>query len=176
MNRIEDIQNDLNNAMDLIIHATSKILKDYFNPELWRIGLGYRERIYCYELYHQMRTEMENIQFSVPYVINGELDKAGTYQGILLKPDFIFHIPGDTEHNLLAIEVKRGPQLKMLSLRKDISNLNFLINELGYEKGIMLIFGPLNILTRSYIENSSLKDITFLHHEFPSKPAKVVPE
>lgn len=176
MSRYDDIRSDLNIAMSLIINATSRIPSTYFNPRLWGIGLGYRERIYCYELYHQMRSGFDSVHFSVPYVINGELDKSGTYADILLKPDFIFHIPGDLENNLLAIEVKRGPQLKMLSLRKDLTDLKTLRTKLGYHKGIMLIFGPLNTLTKSYIRESKLDGIIFIHHELPLESARIIPE
>jgi len=63
----------------------------------------YRERVYCYELYHQLRCMLGN---GFPYKLNGEVDKNG--HPIIRnakKPDFIIHKPGDMEYNLVVIEI-----------------------------------------------------------------------
>lgn len=176
MDEDDDILKDVTLAIDLIIRATKNISHDYFIPSLRNVEPLYRERVYCYELYHQMRNEMDRTNFSAHYVINGELDKASTGIDMTLKPDFIFHVPGEYEHNLIAMEVKRAPQLKMVSLRKDISKLNKLMDDLSYKKGIMLIFGGMNVLTRSFIEGNRSSRVLFLHHLSPSGPAATEPE
>jgi len=91
-----------------LIEATKNVEEIYF--QLPVAGLEepqFRERVYCYELYHQMRLRWPN----VPYRITGEIDKNGhpwIYRGPLdfSKPDFTIHFPGRMGDNLLVIEVK----------------------------------------------------------------------
>jgi hypothetical protein len=66
--------------------------------------LIYRERVYCYELYHQLRLLLGD---DFPYKLDGELDKRG--HAIISdgkKPDFVIHVPGEMGQNLVVIEVK----------------------------------------------------------------------
>lgn len=67
----------------------------------------YRERVYCYELYHQLRCVLGD---SSLYELNGEVDKAGhpIIQKALgaKKPDLIVHVQGKMAKNLAVIEVK----------------------------------------------------------------------
>jgi hypothetical protein len=63
----------------------------------------YRERVYCYELYHQWRCHWSK---DFPFSLSGEVDKAG--HPLIRKspkPDFLVHIPGQMT-NLLIVEVK----------------------------------------------------------------------
>jgi hypothetical protein len=63
----------------------------------------YRERVYCYELYHQWRSHWPP---SFRFSLSGEIDKNG-HRLIRnkMKPDFLVHIPGEMT-NLLIVEVK----------------------------------------------------------------------
>ena len=68
----------------------------------------YRERVYCYELYHRLRSVMNEL---FPYLLNGEIDKSrhpymqgNNLDGV--KPDLLLHRPGDMDANLVAMEVK----------------------------------------------------------------------
>jgi hypothetical protein len=99
---------DFNHFLDFLIHATSRIEPHYF--QLPVAGLEdpiYRERVYCYELYHQLRCILTD---RFPYVLNGEVDKEGhpklREEIGPRKPDFIVHIPRSMELNLAVIEVK----------------------------------------------------------------------
>jgi hypothetical protein len=91
-----------------LIEATKNVEEIYFQlPVAGREKPQFRERVYCYELYHQMRLCWPK----VPYRITGEIDKNGhpwIYRGPLdySKPDFTIHIPGRMADNLLVIEVK----------------------------------------------------------------------
>ena len=89
------------NYLKLIYDAMGKVPRDY-----QRIGCAgtdnpvYRERVYCYELYHQMRLLQKSRTKTLnnnpgPLVINGEIDKRGH---VLIapnyNPDFVIHEQG----------------------------------------------------------------------------------
>jgi hypothetical protein len=112
----------------------------------------YRERVYCYELYHQTRCQWDpNFEFS----LCGEIDKRNHeyVRGKHLhniKPDFLIHRPGqmDSASNLLAIEVKpavayeeqmRADLRKLTALRRDLTNAH---NEpANYNHAFFWIYG-----------------------------------
>ena len=93
---------------DALIEATQHVEDIYFQlPVAGKEEPQFRERVYCYELYHQMRCCWPE----VPHRVTGEIDKNGhpwIYYGPLdySKPDFTVHIPGRMADNLLVIEVK----------------------------------------------------------------------
>ncbi len=109
----------------------------------------YRERVYCYELYHQIRVLSEGpwgaAAGAPAYVLSGEIDKAGlnaVIDGGQHKPDLVWHKPGDWRHNAVVVEVKAAAPLRPAPLRKDIDTLSvFLQAERGYECGALLIYG-----------------------------------
>jgi hypothetical protein len=145
MNHIEEF-------ICLIKNALKNIEKKYYKfPTFTDSGKKYitRERVFCYELYHQMRTiQKENDKNDENYklkklTLNGEPDKSGhQYIQNALNPDFIFHIPG-TMDNFAVIEVKGYDHQKSLiknDLCKDLCKLTEFVQNNGYEYGIMLIF------------------------------------
>jgi hypothetical protein len=94
----------------ILTDATQAIEGWYF---LLNIAGGdpiYRERVYCYELYHQMRLRWPP---RCPFFLNGEVDKSAhpilTQLGAgRAKPDFLVHQPGNMEGNHAIIEVKNS--------------------------------------------------------------------
>lgn len=95
----------------------------------------YRERVYCYELYHQWRCQWP---WRFAYALCGEIDKRkhayvrGDYLDNI-KPDFLVHEPGqmNPESNLLAVEVKPANTIaakivedlqKLTALRRALKN------------------------------------------------------
>ena len=52
--------------------ATAMVPKEYFLLSLHGADPIYRERVYCYELYHQLRCLWPA---ETPYRLNGEVDK-----------------------------------------------------------------------------------------------------
>jgi hypothetical protein len=98
----------LSAVTDTLLEATENVEEIYFQiPVAGKEEPLFRERVYCYELYHQMRRCWP----AVPHLITGEIDKNGhpwIYHGPLdySKPDFTIHIPGRMADNLLVIEVK----------------------------------------------------------------------
>lgn len=66
---------DLSIILDALVQATAKIAPPYFQLPVARLEAPlYRERVYCYELYHQLRLE---VPAYLPYSLSGEVDKLG---------------------------------------------------------------------------------------------------
>lgn len=98
------MNDDLTLVTDWLLCASSQIGPEYFQlPVAGAEESEYRERVYCYELYHRWRCHWPD---GFPFSLSGEVDKA---KHRLIrnspKPDFLVHIPG-LMVNLLIIEVK----------------------------------------------------------------------
>lgn len=121
------------------VTATGEILPSYFQLPIADLECpSYRERVYCYELYHQWRKLWP---LDCAYSLSGEIDKAGhpLVRGGD-KPDFLVHIPGEM-NNLLIVEVKSavGPKHKIAD---DLMKLcRFRRAPISYEHAIFLIYG-----------------------------------
>lgn len=122
--------------------ATANVSPDYFMLEVAGVeGPIYRERDYCYELYHLLREIMPD---DFGYNIHGEVDK--TKHPIIaesvgkVKPDYIVHVPGTMERNLVVIEVKPivGDRAGIL---KDIRNLCGFLTKANYFRAILMVYG-----------------------------------
>ena len=132
--------------------ATQGIRSDYIQlPVVNQETPIYRERVYCYELYHQLRLEIEKAGFQ--YSLGGEIDKGGhpyIRQNHLdqIKPDILVHRPGHHD-NLAVIEVKpvnvvrRGRSKE--EIKKDLLHLTdfrrLLPRQSKYHYAIYLIYG-----------------------------------
>lgn len=87
-----------------LLCASSQVGPDYFQlPVAGQEDPEYRERVYCYELYHRWRAHWPD---GFPFTLGGEIDKSGhpLIRGGA-KPDFLVHVPGRMT-NLLIVEVK----------------------------------------------------------------------
>jgi hypothetical protein len=127
----------------ILVSATQSIREEYFQlPIDGREEPIYRERVYCYELYHQMRCNWPN---GSSFTLSGEVDKSGhpLIRGNGLdraKPDFLVHVPGDMGGNHAVIEVKpinaqRG------GLKKDLITLTAFRRYASYERALYLFYG-----------------------------------
>jgi len=101
----------------------------------------FRERVYCYELYHQLRKILGD---NYRYKLDGEVDKNG-HPIIRLelgakKPDFIVHKPGTMIDNLVVIEVK-PVNADIGRIKEDMETLKGFIEKADYHYGILLIYG-----------------------------------
>jgi len=141
-------QKDFKQFVTMLQSATKAIPPVYMHlPVASKEEPVYRERVYCYELYHCLRKEMESVPH-FNYLICGELAKDGHplfRQNVLLnkaKPDFLVHIAGDTNNNLVAIEVK-AVNAHSKAIRKDLNILTAFRrdSESGYPHAIYLIYG-----------------------------------
>lgn len=165
---------ELNDELDLdkiIAEATAAITDDNFHLQVHGGTEITRERAYCYELYHQMRSIWpDNCQ----YVLTAELDKSGhpafREHGInKIIPDLVVHVPGKMD-NFAAIEVK-SQKAKNAGVKKDITNLRIFRDKMKYERVIQLVFGsPLPKAFRDFPD-----DIELWHHADVGSPAKRIP-
>ena len=171
-------EQDFQNFVKCLMKAIEKTDTHYFQLP---IAEGeepiYRERVYCYELYHQLRCIIGD---DFPYKLNGEVDKSGhPLIRNAKKPDFIIHQPGDMVHNLVVIEVKPVTVKDRISeLREDIETLKWFLDNANYYRAIILIYGnvngdlPENINTE--IENISDGGILILWHSEPYGKPEII--
>ncbi len=123
----------------LLAEAAVHIAPEYFLLPIHNADARYRERVYCYELYHQLRSQWPHHS---PFFLNGEVDKsAHPYFGPgpgAPKPDFIVHIPG-TGNNYAVVEVK-SRLVDGEGIRDDVQKL-VQFRELGYQRALYLFYG-----------------------------------
>ena len=175
-------EQDFQQFLKFLMKAMQNIEAHYFQLHFAGNGnneLKYRERVYCYELYHQLRLLLGD---DFPYKLDGELDKQGhAIISVKKKPDFVIHVPGEMGQNLVVIEVKTLVAVKgdMNKLRNDFGKLErFISKEAKYYRAIMLIYGsingdlPQNI--RQEIESIQNKKIIILWHDSPNKKPKII--
>lgn len=126
---------------EILRAATAAIEMTYFRLNIDGGDPVFRERVYCYELYHQMRLNWPDGR---RFVLNGEVDKSahpilrelGADQA---KPDLLIHVPGDMKGNYAIIEVKH--HLDPAGIRKDIKTLDLFVRKVGYQRAVYLIYG-----------------------------------
>jgi hypothetical protein len=172
---------------ELLLEATSSVSKPYFrlptyNPETPNESVEkWRERVYCYELYHQTRIRLDDIETDL--IFQGEVDKKTHPQfGIEaikgVKPDFLYHIPGaGTEGNFVVIEVGSINNVKE-KFQSDVLTLKNMMEMVGYRFAIMLIFGDGKNETKiksvkEYIEKMK-PEITLVWHKEANRAATII--
>jgi hypothetical protein len=125
----------------LLTQATKQIEPSYFRLDVANAPSMYRERVYCYELYHQLRIAWPS---GTPFVLHGEVDKRrhpilGHWAWI---PDLVVHEPGNMDQNLLVIEVKSVDGARSdADVLRDLTKLHRLVTKGGYARGVFLLFG-----------------------------------
>ncbi len=170
-------QDDWAYFKEAFTRSVEAIRQEYFMVARQGAGAVARERVYCYELYHQLRCRLPE---SLEYVLHGEIDKAGharvldavratarrsgTPEGSALgraggfNPDFVVHRPGYA-FNLAVIEVKSAIAVarRPADARRDIAKLEAFCRATGvaYSHGILLIFGePMPTVARLDLPSS----------------------
>ena len=128
--------------IELLVEATARIPPVYFQlPVAGREDPVYRERVYCYELYHQLRISLEAVEDLRGYALSGEIDKQGHPVIRARSPDFVFHRPGVMNENIAVVEVKPANGA-IKGIRKDLETLSdFVTEQIGYRLGIHLVYG-----------------------------------
>lgn len=131
----------MNELTAILQAATAGVEPMYFHLNIDGGDPVFRERVYCYELYHQMRS---NWPPQSRYFLNGELDKSA--HPILrelgadhAKPDLLVHTPGAMAGNYAIIEVKHS--MAADGIRKDLQTLDLFVRRVGYQRAIYLIYG-----------------------------------
>jgi hypothetical protein len=127
----------------ILSDATAKVATPYMQlPVAGMEDPIYRERVYCYELYHQLRNLWPTNCF---YSLGGEVDKknhplirGNNLDGV--KPDLLVHQPGDMGGNYAVIEVK--PVLvRNAGLKKDLRTLTAFRRHGEYARALLLVYG-----------------------------------
>jgi len=134
------------------LDALNSVDQDYYRIETTYDPHGVvRERVFCYELYHQLRISLTN---DYPYKIHGELDKHG-HREIQRQnqkiPDFLFHIPGTHDENNVIVEVKGS--LNRHLIISDLVKIKSFMANVNYKFGVFLLF--------SYTLENFLDEIKF---------------
>lgn len=171
--------------LEALFSATERIHPKYFKlPVAFEEEFVYRERAYCYELYHQIRNILPE---DYPYLLSGEVNKAGHpliagHCGSII-PDFLVHNAGKmgTNDNLAIVEVKtiQGANLNREhdGLLKDFDTINCMTNiPMGYYRGIILIFGSNNQekkdeICRIFSQRCDTNTVLLLFHNNPLEKA-----
>ena len=130
---------------DILKRATREIPEEYFKLPIYGGNNAdiYRERVYCYELYHQLRNIWPTDK---QYRLCGEIDKRAhpTFSEATETPDFLIHRPGYID-NYAIIEVKPS-NFRPEKLKKDFKTIYKFMNSpnSNYSRGICLIYGNNN--------------------------------
>jgi hypothetical protein len=167
---------------DTFLAATEAIEEIYFQvPVAGKENPVYRERVYCYELYHQMRCRWPDI----PQQITGEVDKTGHpwIYGTDLdqsKPDFTIHVPGKMGPNLLVMEVK-CPDPNEGQIVRDLQKLTAFSRLADYPFAYYLVYGLDGEAAKKFAtlcrrleaedKRIELNRINFFHHPAPKTGA-----
>lgn len=137
---------------EIIEAATAAVSSEYFQLKISGGPSVWRERVYCYELYHQMRLQWPE---ECPFALSGDVDKRA--HPIFMErrvrpaiPDLLVHSPGDMSMNLAVIEVK-SEQARPAGIQKDLKTLSQFRDEIGYKRAIYLFFGPTLPCTKDQI-------------------------
>lgn len=167
----------MNELTDILRRATASIQGGYFHLQIEGGNPIYRERVYCYELYHQMRLLWPE---ATEFYLNGEVDKSA--HPILrelgadhVKPDLLVHRPGYMSGNHAVIEVKSS-EADLRGIRKDLQNLALFRDRVGYQRAIYLVYGCqaekiLDQVLRVTEELGGLPDVELWFHETVGQPA-----
>lgn len=164
-----DIQCESEKAQKLIKKSLKNIEYKYycFLTASVKTPIIKRERVFCYELYHQMRT-LQNEFLSPEISINGEPDKRGHEKFDGENPDFIIHHCGTMKHNILAIEVKC--EFNYSYIHKDFIKLRNLVLTKEYQNGLFIFFGTKMQYLINYIK--SYKD-SFDENDFDNVKSRI---
>lgn len=127
---------------DILKEATRRISSSYFQVKIANGDSIYRERVYCYELYHQLRCLWPAC---TDFYLNGELDKSAhpilkSLGADYAKPDFLIHKPGRMAGNHAIIEVKTS-KAQTDGIQKDLDTLALFLTSVQYKRAIYLLFG-----------------------------------
>lgn len=173
------------NLTEILKSATRSIEEKYFRLPIERGTPEYKERVYCYELYHQMRCQMHLfLPSDRTYTLNAEVDKRAhptlSTQGVSGIPDLLIHTPGDNSGNYAIIEVKSPKALNRLGeLRRDLKKLTTFVNKAEYKRAIYLVFGKetaplIDQIERAAAELPDLAEIELWAHDCAGCPAREI--
>jgi len=124
--------------LEIIESALNKVESRYHDVITTYSTNVIRERVFCYELYHQIRMIMGD---EPELSLCGEIDKRGhrDFRRVDQKnPDFILHSAGSHSNNEIVIEVK-GVLVKK-QIKKDFQTISIFIRDYNYRNGIFILY------------------------------------
>src|SRR5215469_14219077 len=127
------MRKDFGFFVEVLRRSTASLEAHYFQVPVAELEDPiYRERVYCYELYHQLRC---NLAGARGYVLAGEVDKTGhpVIHHVIgpYKPDFIIQEPGHMERNLAVVEVKPA-NASLAEFKEDLQHLRQFLDDARY--------------------------------------------
>lgn len=155
----------------LVIEALAHVPQSYYgtvyrNIDSFRMALSgrqgrfndndfvkYGERVFCYELYHQLKSLIDRYrrdspQFLAGTELQGEVDKMqilGLIERFGLTglsrefvPDFLMHSPGNADNHPFVIEVKCVRGLSPFAIIRDLEKLDEFIIRYRYQRGLFI--------------------------------------
>jgi len=164
---------------NILRRATRALPAEYFQLAIYGGPPVYRERVYCYELYHQMRRRWPR---GCPFWLNGEIDKQGhqllaQLGAAAFKPDFLVHRPGDMAGNFAIMEVKPlGADYD--EIHNDLYKLCRFVSRVGYQRAIYLFYGygdyggTMDRVREVYARLDDPRPIELWVHAAPGRPAQ----
>lgn len=182
MTRADDVES----FRHILTIATERVGEQYFLlPVADQDGgapiIQYRERVYSYELYHQLRLAWPTWGYS----LGGEVDKRNhpVIHGPDLdnaKPDLLIHVPGTMEHNLVVVEIKAlspdpaNPERALI--HDDLRKLRAFCDRAAYEAGFLLVFGDdvnriIDHVNAATAQGLNVDRIELWHHRGPGNAA-----
>ena len=181
MGRLEDVKR----IKDLLAEATAKIDPNYFLLPVANVHgelpiLHYRERVYAYELYHQLRVLWPAWHYSLGGEVNKRQHPLVCGPGLdNVMPDLLVHKPGCMNHNLVVIEIKAASHdARQEAIEKDIRRLIAFCEKASYEVGILLAYGEHIGRVQDYARRTkntvNLDAIELWHHATPNQPARKI--
>jgi hypothetical protein len=174
----------LNDAIVRIEKTFYNVKLVYFNQTI------YRENVYCFELYHQLRKLLADEYI---YSLSGKVDKAShpdiVERCLEFECDFLIHQPGvvsseaslaimnvcslDTAFRYHETLIEKFKQMNCATSVKD-----------GYYRGIMLIYGNdkadldrgIYDLYKNYCRDAYQRVLLLYHNKINEKPVKIIIE
>ena len=156
-----------NKLIEVLLQSLASIEKDFVYTDqthYHKKKSSWLERPFHFEFYHQLRIIFNDKLKN--YVIQAEIEKASHNSRIgNLRPDLIFHIPGDIDKSsqLIHIEVKPAKINNNKHLQEiidDLEKLSKFKTKLHYDISLLVLFGPINELsyTIHFIEGNDTND------------------
>lgn len=156
LSNVEDIYYGLHYWRDYVWDSNGITTSERRKKQYISFFERYDERVFCYELYHQVRTLIEQwnahheqdpstrlrFQGELRKEIIGDLAELRR-QGVVplsqvFVPDFLLHSPGDFRKQEMVVEVKASHSLTWSHIRDDLQKLNEFIEKYQFGKGLFL--------------------------------------
>jgi hypothetical protein len=126
---------------DILHGATAAVASDYVLVKSANSSEITRERVYCYELYMQMRMRWPA---DSQLILHAEVDKRGhkhpNLRNFRQSPDMLVHVPGIMQRNYAVVEVKPADG-RLDGMKKDLRTLRDFRLSANYERAILLLYG-----------------------------------